>query len=65
MLKNVLKNYQMSEQYWGCLDKMSEVNFSPAETLNSLDPDQDQHFVRPDLGPKYLQRLSADDKSCH
>ena len=24
----------MSEQYWGCSDKMSEVNFSPAETLN-------------------------------
>ena len=23
----------MSEQYWGCLDKMSEVYFSPAETL--------------------------------
>ena len=34
MLKNVLKNFKMSEQYWGCLDKMSEVNFSPAETLN-------------------------------
>ena len=32
-LKNVLKNFQMSEQYWGCLDKMSEVNFNPAETL--------------------------------
>ena len=31
--KNVLKNVQMSEQYWGCLDKMSGVNFSPAETL--------------------------------
>ena len=31
--KNVLKNFQMSEQYWGSLDKMSEVNFSPAETL--------------------------------
>ena len=31
--KNVLKNFQMSEQYWGCLDKMSEVDFSPAETL--------------------------------
>ena len=31
--KNVPKNFQMSEQYWGCLDKMSEVNFSPAETL--------------------------------
>ena len=23
----------MSEQYWGCSDKMSEANFSPAETL--------------------------------
>ena len=31
--KNVLKKFQMSEQNWGCLDKMSEVNFSPAETL--------------------------------
>ena len=33
--KNVLKNFQMSEQYWGCSDKMSEANFSPAETLNA------------------------------
>ena len=33
VLKNVLKNFQMSEQYWGCSDKMSEANFSPAETL--------------------------------
>ena len=31
---------------------------------NSLDPDQAHHFVRPDLGPNCLQRLSADDKSC-
>ena len=31
--------------------------------LNSLDPDQAQHFVVPDLGPNCLQRLSADDKS--
>ena len=23
----------MSEQYWGCSDILSEVNFSPAETL--------------------------------
>ena len=30
----------MSEQYWGCLDKMSEVNISPAETLNSVEQDQ-------------------------
>ena len=26
----------MSEQNWGCLDKMSEVNFSPAETQDML-----------------------------
>ena len=32
--KNVLKSFQMSEQYWGCSDKMSEANFSPAETLS-------------------------------
>ena len=28
---------------------------------NSLDPDQAQQFVGPDLGPNCLQRLSADD----
>ena len=30
---------------------------------NSLDPDQTQHFVRPDLGPNCLKRLSADNTS--
>ena len=30
---------------------------------NSLDPDQAQHYVGPDLAPNYLQRLSADDTS--
>ena len=28
---------------------------------NRLDPDQARHFVRPDLGPNCLQKLSADD----
>ena len=28
-----------------------------------MDPDQAPYFVGPDLGPKYLQRLSADDTS--
>ena len=28
---------------------------------NSLDPNQAQHFVGPDLGPNYFQRLSADN----
>ena len=27
-----------------------------------MDPDQARHFVRPDLGPNYLQKLSVDDK---
>ena len=31
--------------------------------LNSLDPDQAQHFVEPDQGPNCLQKLSADDTS--
>ena len=32
---------------------------------NGLDPDQDQHFVGPDLGPSCLQKLSVDDKGRH
>ena len=32
---------------------------------NGLDPDEDRHFVGPDLGPNCLQRLSADVKSHH
>ena len=27
-----------------------------------MDPDQDQHYVGPDLGPNYFQRLLADEK---
>ena len=30
---------------------------------NSSDPDQAQCFVGPDLGPNYLQKLSADNTS--
>ena len=33
---------------------------------NSPDPDQDRHSVGnvgPDLGPNFLQRVSADDKT--
>ena len=35
--------------------------FAMPSVSNSLDPDQAQHFVGPDLGPKYLQMLSAED----
>ena len=34
--------------------------FITIQVSNSLDPDQDRHFVGPDLGPNCLQRLSAD-----
>ena len=37
-VKKCPKIFQMSEKYWGCLDKMSEVNFSPAETLYPILP---------------------------
>ena len=30
---------------------------------NSLDTDQDHNSVRPDLGPKCMQRLSAEDSA--
>ena len=30
---------------------------------NNLDPDQERHNVGPYLGPNYLQKLSADNKS--
>ena len=30
---------------------------------NGLDPDQELHFVGPDLSPNCLQRLSAEDES--
>ena len=32
---------------------------------NGLYPDQDRRSVGTDLGPNYLQRLSADNKSRH
>ena len=38
---------------------------SAIRVSNSLDPDQAQCFVGPELGPNCLKRLSADDKSRH
>ena len=38
-------------------------SFNTIQVSNSLDQDQAQHFGWPDLGPNYLQRLSADNKS--
>ena len=32
---------------------------------NTLDPDLARHFVKPNLGPNFLEGLSADDKIAH
>ena len=45
---NIFKNYFRTTLY--------------IRVSNSLDPDQDQHYVGPDLGPNCFQRLSADVK---
>ena len=43
--------------------KINLKKFSDTIRLsNSLDPDQDQRSVCPDLGPDCFQRLSADEK---
>ena len=50
-------------------DFFPKLNFSKNSFRNTirlskdLDSDQDQHNVGPDLGPKCLQGLSADNKS--
>ena len=42
-----------------------KLTFSKNSTRNTngLDPDQDRHFVSPDLDPNCLQMLSMDDIS--
>ena len=54
--------------YFSSAEFFSKLTFSiffrnTTRMSNSLDPNQARHFVGPDLGPKGLQRLSADDKS--
>ena len=41
------------------------IFFNTIRVSNSLDPGKARHVVGPDLGPNCLQRLSADDKTCH
>ena len=45
--------------HWVVSEKMGILNTT--KVSNSLDPDQAQHFVGPDLDPNCLQRLAADD----
>ena len=42
------------------LKKMVILSTCNIKVSNGVDPDQDRHFVSPNLGPNCLQRLSAD-----
>ena len=55
-----------SALYCRLLTFFSKLTFSnnSFRVSNGLDPDKDQYFVSPNLGPNCLQMLSADDKSC-
>ena len=50
---NIFENYLFEKSYFR----------NTIRVLNDSDPDQDRHYVSPDLGPNCLQRLSADNKS--
>ena len=43
----------------------TKKSFRNTISRKQLDPDQARHFVGPDLGPDFLQRLLADVKSHH
>ena len=47
-------------------DSFSKFTFSKHSFRNTIRKSNslDQHFVGPDLGPNFLQRLSEADKSC-
>ena len=45
---------------------LSKHSFRSTNSVSKrLDPNQDQRYVGPDLGPDYVQRLSVDDKCSH
>ena len=54
----------LSSAYF-CLKLTFSANYfrNTIRVSNSLGPDQDRHFVGPDLEPNCLQRLSEDDQS--
>ena len=63
-----LTYWELYHVFWSSADfsKLTFLKNSFKNTIrmsNSLDPDQAQHFVGPDLGPNCLQKLSADDSS--
>ena len=55
----ILHYYSFTLNYCAIFNSLDAI----IRVSNSLDPDQAQQYVRPDLGPNCLQRLSTDDKS--
>ena len=60
----LLLHYTFSVYCCAIFYSLNTEFFNTIRVSNSLDPDQTRHFIRPDLGPNCLQRLSADNKSC-
>ena len=64
MLGNIVCFLSSADFYFQKLNFSKKHLFRNTIKLsNSLDPDQAQHFVEPDLGLNSLQRLSAGDTS--
>ena len=53
--------YFLSSADFSKFNVLKNVCMNNSRVSNSLDPNQARHFVRPDLGPNFWQRLSADD----
>ena len=50
-----------SADFYSKLSFLKKKSRNTTRVSNILGQDQARHFVRPDLGPNCLQRLSADD----
>ena len=76
-IKAILVDYYSNSAYWETLhaflssvdifqNHFSKTSFrNTIRVSNSLDPDQARHIVGPDLYPKCLHNISADDTCRH
>ena len=55
--------YSFTSYYCAIFFSLDAGFFNTIKVSNSLDTDQAQHFVGPELYPNCLQRLSTDNKS--
>ena len=62
LFANVVSRLQKSP---AASKKFFQEHYQNAKLFHSLDPDQDQHSIAPDLVSNCLQRLSADNRTSH